>query len=78
MGCRRGRGVSKSDGGVRSASDGRPSRFLVLTPMACCPSLFLLCSSDDRDAVCVILHSSFCGRPWGYHLLRLLLPILLQ
>lgn len=38
----------------------------------------LLCSSDDRDAVCVILCSPFPRRPRGHHLLRLLLPLLLQ
>lgn len=71
-----GREVGKCDEGVRSAPGdlheglGSDSRGML-------PLLFL-CSSDDRDAVCAILCSPFPGGPWGHHLLRLLLPLLLQ
>lgn len=76
VGKRDGREVGKCEEGVRSAP-GDSTWVLVLTAVACCPSPFL-CSSDDRNTVCVVLCSPFPGGPWGHHLLRLLLPLLLQ
>lgn len=74
--CQR-EGVGKAERDMRSVPMS-PQEGLSADTDDMFPPFFLLCSPDDRDTVCALLCSPFRRGPGSHHLLRLLLPLLLQ